>query len=585
MTDLAISKQFSLPVDAMTEAMALIATRKRGKTHTATVIAEEILRLHQQVVIMDPVGLYWGLRSSADGKAEGFKILIIGGAHADIPLAVADAATIAQFVVSEEASVVIDLSQLGSKGEQVRFCEVFFDRLWHLKQAHRSPMLLILEESQEFAPQRPREKEQVMLGRIERIAKLGRNYGIGLLLITQRPASLNKDVLDLIGIMFVLGIVAAIERKVVRDWLQGQDLGDHTDLVNNLPGLQRGTAYVWWPEAGMLKLIEIRARRTFDSSATPAVGQKRIEPGRRAEVDLEAYKAKLGSLIEKAKEEDPRELKRRIAELQRELVKAQRNVPVEIRERKVEIPTVPAKLIQLLRASGIELQTQGAQIIAQGTKLAAAGAEYGKHSSELSRGYRQSLAIESGRAHKGVRVIDDIKLIATSVDSVRKPRWEKANGSVSKAQQQILDAAAFLEERGITRPDVVQLALLARQSSGGGYWRSNIGKLRTLGLIDGTSLTDAGRALAQAPEITTSRELQDHVMGLLSGAQKAVLEALIEIYPGSLEAEDLARKVGLEAAGGYWRSCIGRLRTLQLITKRGPLAALPVLFIEEAVAV
>src|SRR4051812_26976652 len=203
MSQLHIADGFGLPVDAMTEAIALLSTRGRGKTHTATVFAEEVLKQRHQVVIVDPVGLYWGLRSSADGKGEGYQILVLGGSHGDLPLQTSDAETIARFVVEEELSVVIDLSAFPSKSQQVQFCEVFFDKLWHLKQAHRSPLLLILEEAQEFAPQRPQRNEAVMLSRVERLAKLGRNYGIGLLMITQRPASLNKDCLDLVGILIL----------------------------------------------------------------------------------------------------------------------------------------------------------------------------------------------------------------------------------------------------------------------------------------------------------------------------------------------------------------------------------------------
>jgi len=55
---------------------------------------------------------------------------------------------------------------------------------------------------------------------------------------------------------------------------------------------------------------------------------------------------------------------------------------------------------------------------------------------------------------------------------------------------------------------------------------------------------------------------------------------LIDAYPEALSPAELGRRANLEPAGGYWRQNIGRLRSLGLVTKKGPLAALPVLFAE-----
>ena len=144
----------------------------------------------------------------------------------------------------------------------------------------------------------------------------------------------------------------------------------------------------------------------------------------------------------------------------------------------------------------------------------------------------------------------------------------------------------FLEQQlAISEPGVVQLALVAGQSATGGYWRRNIGRLRTLGLIQATSLTKEGRELARPSSITTTQQLHDHVFtNLLEGAQRAILRVLIEAYPEALDADEVGRRAGLEPNGGYWRRCVGRLRSLGLITKRGPLTALPLLFLEEAMS-
>lgn len=181
---LQIGEGFTLPLAAITEAIALLAQRGAGKTNAAVVFAEEVVKAGQQVIVLDPVGTWWGIRADSAGTGPGLPVLVMGGEHADLPLAVSDAATVAEFLATERVPAILDLSQF-TKGEQVRFVDVFAERLWQTKakEQYRTPVSLILEEAEEWAPQRPMPGEQVMLSRIERLAKLGRNRGIGMLLI------------------------------------------------------------------------------------------------------------------------------------------------------------------------------------------------------------------------------------------------------------------------------------------------------------------------------------------------------------------------------------------------------------------
>jgi DNA helicase HerA-like ATPase len=85
---LQLSNDLQLPVEAVTETFAILAKRGAGKTYIAAVMVEELLQAGLQVVVADPVGVWWGLRASADGQQEGLPIVIIGGEHGDVPLEV-----------------------------------------------------------------------------------------------------------------------------------------------------------------------------------------------------------------------------------------------------------------------------------------------------------------------------------------------------------------------------------------------------------------------------------------------------------------------------------------------------------------
>src|SRR3954469_22657653 len=110
MAKLHIADGLSLPLDATTQAIGIVAKRRVGKSYTARRLAEQLLKAGQQVVIVDPKGDHWGIRSGADGKSPGFPIVILGGEHGDVPLEVGSGAIIAKLVAEERVSALLDLS-------------------------------------------------------------------------------------------------------------------------------------------------------------------------------------------------------------------------------------------------------------------------------------------------------------------------------------------------------------------------------------------------------------------------------------------------------------------------------------------
>lgn len=51
----------ALPLALATEPMAILGMRGTGKTHTASVAAEEMIRLGVQAVVIDPTDAWWNL--------------------------------------------------------------------------------------------------------------------------------------------------------------------------------------------------------------------------------------------------------------------------------------------------------------------------------------------------------------------------------------------------------------------------------------------------------------------------------------------------------------------------------------------
>ena len=51
----------SLPSEAVTQTFAILAKRGVGKTYTASVMVEEMLKANLHVVVVDPIAVYGGV--------------------------------------------------------------------------------------------------------------------------------------------------------------------------------------------------------------------------------------------------------------------------------------------------------------------------------------------------------------------------------------------------------------------------------------------------------------------------------------------------------------------------------------------
>jgi uncharacterized protein len=152
-TELMIAANLSLPASAVTEVLAWLGRRGFGKTYGATKMAEEMIAAKAQVIALDPVGVWWGLRLASDGKSKGFDIPIFGGLNADIPITPSSGGVVADDVVEHGVSAVIDTSQFETDAAKNLFVQTFAERFFFRKKAAPSAIHLFVEEAQEFCPQ------------------------------------------------------------------------------------------------------------------------------------------------------------------------------------------------------------------------------------------------------------------------------------------------------------------------------------------------------------------------------------------------------------------------------------------------
>ena len=117
----------------------------------------------------------------------------------------------------------------------------FFVQQWTPK-AERHPIAFICDEAHLYVPERTEASSvnEVSVNTFERIAKEGRKYGVGLVIVSQRPSEVNRTVLSQCNNYIAMRLTNAEDQGVVRRLLP-DSLGGFSDL---LPILDVGEALV-----------------------------------------------------------------------------------------------------------------------------------------------------------------------------------------------------------------------------------------------------------------------------------------------------------------------------------------------------
>lgn len=130
---------------------------------------------------------------------------------------------------------------------------IFLLQQW-MEREKRHPIALFCDEAHLYMPNRIRDNSanEISVSIFERIAKEGRKYGVGLVVISQRPSEVNRTVLSQCNNFVAMRLTNAEDQNVVRRLLP-DSLGGFSDL---LPILDIGEALV----VGDASLLPLRIR-------------------------------------------------------------------------------------------------------------------------------------------------------------------------------------------------------------------------------------------------------------------------------------------------------------------------------------
>jgi hypothetical protein len=511
-----------LPADAFDDRTAIVGTAGSGKTYAAKGFVERLLESGARVTIVDPLGVWWGLRASADGSAPGYPVVVFGGKHADVPITSDVGVALGRIVAREALVCVVDLSGLGSNAARRRFMAAFAEALY---ETNEEPLHLVLDEADLWAPQRPIKGWEGLLGHIEEIVRRGRVRGFIPWLITQRPAVVHKDVLSQADILIAMKLTASQDRDAIGAWIEGQaDRQEGKRILGDLPRLQRGEGYLWAPSHGLLERVAFPPIRTFDSSRTPKRGERLAIPRTLAEVDLTAIVAAVApsgdELPGKPKEDGSVQ-----ARLEHELAAASARIAA-LEENNREIRSRLAK-IAAFAASDVRTPVDAADIAAEPQPK-----------------------------------IPGAKPVRPSRVGTSDSPTASGNG-IHPAARKLLTALA---QHAPARFTWGQAATLAGLKPSGGHFNSGRKDLRAAGyIVEANDLVaptpDGLKAAGEVPPVpsTPAARLALWCVRLPAPAPE-MLRTLAAQGKRYIHADELADMLGKKPSGGHWNSGIAVLR-------------------------
>lgn len=571
--------KYPLPLAALAHHTAFLGKTGSGKTTSAKGAVEAILRADSEarVCILDPIKSdWWGMTSSASGKAPGFPFQILGGPHGHVPLNPAAGKVVGELVGRGALPLsIIDMADFKA-GDLQTFFNEFAPALMR---SMRGVLHLVLEEAHEFAP-----KERAGIGAethaiywAKKLATAGRSKGIRLIVVTQATQQLHNRVLGSCETMVAHRFFAPADQRPVLDWLKtNMPKGALAEVEANLAKLKTGTAYVASAERQGVDLVTFPPLTTFDNSATPT-GNDAAREVKTAAVDRDRLAAIMGEAVAEAEANDPAKLRARVRELEAEAARK-------------PAPAVDPAALESARLGGLrEGFTQGVNATWQ---------FFGQHLEAEARGLDDAL-------HRltALTTRERPQFQGPSVLAPVAPTWSSAGGAPTTAsrqasarvhegieprQQRMLDAIAWWNAARVEAPTRVQVAALTGHTASGGGFRNILGSLVGKDLVEaaGTGavrLTEAGRQAANSPGAApTTAELHRRIEAVIEPRQWRMLERVIREWPGTITRQALAEYTGHEPTGGGFRNILGSVSGLGFITspRAGEVRAADILFVE-----
>jgi hypothetical protein len=520
-----------------------------GKSWMLRLIAEQVAP-RIPTFILDPEGEYATLREAVD--------VVLVSADGEVRPTVAAAPAIARKLLEMGTSAVVALDDLRPADRQL-FVRGFIDGLMDAPRSAWRPLLVLLDESHRFAPERG---DSPAGPAVAALLSQGRKRGYGTVLATQRLSKLHKDAAAECGNVLVGRTTLDIDVARARDLLGLRSKDEAQALRSLAPGQWRAIGPALGPdEIGVLKAGPVKTTH-------PRPGLRHTLRPPEPSANLRKKLTELADLADASKGEilTLEQAQAYIAELEASRGPSREALAeAEARGRAAQRDADAARLDSIF----VELNRRLGEV---------AGA-----ASDCST-WAASLPVVLSPAPTPAPAAPRPATKARPEPAPRAPtephESESSDGIGRGGLRRIMVALAQHQPDGCDRS---QLALLSEIAISGGTFRTYLGRACTHGWVDKQGkrlrITAEGLdALGTFPPMPSGAALVEHWLSWCGGGgQRRMLEETLRAGPAGIDPDVLAVRAKVERAGGSFRTYLGRLRTAGLVEGKNPIKASDVL--------
>lgn len=557
----------SIPLESyVTTGTALLGTKGAGKTYAAKGIAEQLLDHGIAPIIFDPIGRWRYMKIAGDDskRPKGYKLVVAGGEQPDLPLTPASAPEIVRAAMRENIPLVLDLlDRRLSKADWRRIVQTCFRTLLFENKGLRH---VFLEEAAEFVPQKVFDGETY--AEVEKLVRMGGNVSLGITLLNQRSQEVNKAVLDLCDNLVLMRQRGSHAIDALEKWIDRLDPAQAKAITAGMPHMKAGEAWVFAGSAENAMHVQTSPIRSFHPDRSKPDLTAAAEASRRTDpADFVArLSGELEELMRAAEASDPKRLRARIAELERQLKGTGALRPEQTRSAQ---DTGYRRGIEDGRQEGYR----------RGVAETMAGVR--RWRKDVIRSMQQAVESELSHEPTGIgldwdgtakgfkpsrpmQVGDKVRMPNGSVEQVAaagpvptrlKPGKEPgANGAatVEKAMPRAMLTALAQHPDGLTKRQI----LIHTGYRASGPVSSCFADLVREGWVGANgnrlTITDTGlQALGPFDPLPTGEALREHLLAgdKCSTMEKAMLRVLFEAYPDPVTKGRILEEAGYKASG------------------------------------
>jgi hypothetical protein len=531
-------KNIGFDLDILLRTRLLIqANSGGGKSWLLRRIAEQAFG-KVQVIIIDPEGEFSTLREKLD--------YVLVGKGGETPADVRSAGLVAHKLLELNASAVCDLYEMKSS-QRHEWVKLFLDALLDAPKNLWHPLLVIVDEAHSYCPEKGA-GESIASDAMIGLATRGRKRGYCAIFATQRLGKLRKDAAAELTNVMVGQTFIDIDRKRAAEML-GIPHSDERLFFDEMKVIEPGNFYALG-RAITKERILVKIGPVTTTHPEPGQAGFIAEPPPIPE-KIKSLLPKLSDLPREAEQKarTESELRQEITSLRHQLSARPTVAVPETKIERVEIPILQDSELSRLEEIASHFDEDAARLTDAARNIYAS-----------VKAYRSAPQIRFTAPPARMISIKN-RPLSSSSDSGEK---------LQKAERSILIVLAqYPEGRSVN-----QIAILAGYAVGTGGFNNALGALRSKRFIVGskemTQITQAGiNALGEFSPLPVGQELREYWRRKLGKAERAAFDVLIEVWPNSVDRDELASQAGYTPGTGGINNAMSRLKTLELAVQDG----------------